>query len=394
MVFSQPDLNTRLKICVFILISLFFASSSLAFLSPETHLPSPPKNCQTALVMETSSGEIIFEHNIHDTIYPASMVKMMLILITMEKVKSEEISFNDVITVSAAASKIGGSQVYLKHNETFTLQELLVSVLIQSANDSSHAIAEHIAGTRDGFVELMNLRASQLGMENTTYQSPHGLPPDAQRGPDVTTAHDLAILARELLIEHPEILQWTSLDTKPFRDGTFIMTNTNRLVRSFEGCDGLKTGYYRDAGFSITATTEQKGVRVITVVAGCDKGKERFNEAERLMKWGLSLFINTELITEGFPVEDLIPVVNGAKLETRPVAQNDVKAVIPRDRINDIIMKTTLERELVAPLEPDILCGTISFYLDNRELGTSDLVTTETIEALGWWGRLKRKVGL
>lgn len=394
MLFSRSDVNTRLMICFCSMVIVFFSSSSLAFLSPETPLPSPPKNCHAALVMEVSSGEIVFEYNINDRVYPASMAKMMLVLIAMEKVKSGEISLEDVITVSAAASKIGGSQVYLKQNETFTLQDLLETVLIQSANDSSHAIAEYIAGSRDGFVELMNQRAAQLGMENTVYQSPHGLPPDAQRGPDITTARDLAVLARELLINHPEILEWTSLDTKPFRDGTFIMTNTNRLVRKFDGCDGIKTGYYRDAGFSITATAQQKGVRVIAVVAGCGKGKERFDEAERLMKWGLSLFINTELISAGFPVENLIPVVNGAKLETRPVTQNSVSAVIPKNRVGDIMMKTTLERELVAPLEPGIKCGKISFSLDDHELGTSDLVTSESIEALGWWGRLKRKVGL
>jgi serine-type D-Ala-D-Ala carboxypeptidase (penicillin-binding protein 5/6) len=390
---SRITVHTRFLIWFF--TALFgFLPTLQAFLSPETPLPSSLSNCKAALVMETTSGEIIFEHNIHDPVYPASMVKMMLILITVEKVKTGDISFDDVITVSAAASKIGGSQVFLKHNETFTLQELFESVLIQSANDSSHAIAEHIAGSHTAFVDIMNLRASQLGMTGTVFHSPHGLPPGQDRDADISTAYDLAILARELVTRHPEILQWTSMDTKPFRDGTFIMTNTNRLLRQMQECDGLKTGYYRNAGFSITATAGKDGVRIIAVVAGCDKGQERFSEAARLLKWGLSLFKHYELITPGFPIDTGIPVINGSKQVTRPVAQSGVRAVIPKDRVNDIIMKTTLERELTAPVEPGLVCGNISFFLDEHDLGSSPLVTIEAIEALSWWGKLKQKVGL
>lgn len=395
----MPQQISRAIVHALLLIGFFtallgFSPTLQAFLSPETPLPSSPNNCKAALVMETTSGEIIFEHNVHDPIYPASMVKMMLILITMEKVKEGDISFDDSITVSAAASKIGGSQVFLKHNETFTLQELFESVLIQSANDSSHAIAEYIAGSHTAFVEIMNQRAVQLGMTHTVFHSPHGLPPGQDRDADITTAHDLAILARELVTRHPEILQWTKMDTKPFRDGTFIMTNTNRLLRQMEECDGLKTGYYRTAGFSITATAQKDGVRIIAVVAGCDKGQERFSEAARLLRWGLSLFKNYTLMTPGFPIETGIPVINGAKQETRPVAQTSVSAVIPKDRMNDIIMKTTLDRELTAPLEPGLVCGNIRFFLDDHEIGSSALVTDETIEALSWWGKLKQKVGL
>ncbi len=354
---------------------------------------SPLKTCKSALLMEASSGEIIFEMNSHDRLPPASMVKMMLILLVMEKIQSEELSYDEMITTSAAASRIGGSQVYLKQGEQFPVKDLIKTVLIQSANDSCYAIAEHIAGSAEGFIDMMNEKARQLGMSETQYHSVHGLPPAKGEEPDLTTAHDLAILAREIVTQHPEVLQWSSLDTESFRDGQFLMTNTNRLVRQMEGCDGLKTGYYQEAGFCVTATAIQKGVRTIAVVMGCEKGKERFAEASRLMKLGFTLYKEMELIVPGIAVDKSIPVKDGQKLETYPVVQTGIRAVIRKNRVDDIIMKTTLERELTAPIEPGAVCGSINFFLDDRELGSSPLITAEAIEHLSWWGKLKRAVG-
>ncbi len=294
--------------------------------------------------MEASSGEILFEMNSHDQLPPASMVKMMLLLLVMEKIQSEELSYDELITTSAAASRIGGSQVYLKQGEQFPVKDLIKTVLIQSANDSCYAIAEHIAGSVQGFIDMMNDKAKQLGMSNTRYTSVHGLPPGKGEEPDLSTAHDLAILAREIVTQHPEILQWSSLDTEPFRDGQFLMTNTNRLVRQMEGCDGLKTGYYREAGFCVTATAKQNGVRTIAVIMGCEKGKERFAEASRLMKLGFSLYKEMELIAPEIAVNKSIPIADGQKLETYPVVQTGIRAVIRKNRVDDIIMKTTLRK--------------------------------------------------
>lgn len=355
---------------------------------------TPPETCKSACVMEASSGEIIFEMNSHHRLAPASMVKMMLVLITMEKISAGDLTFDDMVTVSGAASRIGGSQVYLKQGEQFSIRDLLKTVLIQSANDSCYALAEHIAGSSDGFVDMMNARASQLGMQDTTYTSVHGLPPGKGEEPDLTSSNDMALLAREIVTKHSEVLQWSSLDTEPFRDGQFIMTNTNRLVRQLDGCDGLKTGYYREAGFSVTATARQKGVRIIAVVMGCEKGKDRFSEASRLIKWGFTLFKEMELIAPGFAIDKSIPVKTGKKTETFPAVQTGIKAVIPKNRVDDIIMKTTLEKELTAPITPGTPCGTIRFFLDDRELGSSQLITAESIDALSWWGKLKRTVGL
>ncbi len=384
-----------LSVLLVFICSAVFMSIQVVSAQQEEYAPSQPENCKAALVMELTSGEIVYDVNIHQQLEPASMVKMMLILITMERVKAGYISFDDVIRVSAAASRIGGSQVYLKHNETFTLMELFESVLIKSANDSSFAIAEHIAGSNVGFVDMMNQRAAELGMTGTVFQSPHGLPPTAgNRDPDISTAYDMAILAREILLNHPEVLQWTSIDTKTFRDGTFILTNTNRLIRQMEECDGLKTGFYRNAGFSITATAERDGVRIIAVLFGCDTGRERFSEAARFLRWGLSLYKQYDLMVPGFPIDRSIPLKNGLEREVRPVTLNGVQAVVPRDRLHDILMKTTLENELTAPVEAGTVCGFIRFFLDDRELGSSDLIVAESVEAPGFWGKLRRKARL
>lgn len=354
---------------------------------------SPPENCKSALVMEASSGDVVFEMNSHTRLAPASMIKMMVVLIAMEQIASGELSYDDLITVSAAASRIGGSQVYLKQGEKFQVRDLLKTILIQSANDSCYSIAERIAGSDDGFVDMMNARAAQLGMQDTRFASTHGLPPGKGQEPDLSSAYDMAILAREIVTKHPEVLQWSSLDTEPFRDGQFIMTNTNRLVRQLEGCDGLKTGYYREAGFCVTATARQNGVRIIAVVMGCEKGKDRFSEAARLIKWGFTLFKNIDLVVPGLAVDKSIPVKNGEKVETVPVVKDGLQAVVRKNRVDDIIMKTTLERELTAPVESGTICGTVRFFLDERELGASPLITSEAIEALNWWGKFKRAIG-
>ncbi|MBN1297792.1 D-alanyl-D-alanine carboxypeptidase [bacterium] len=356
--------------------------------------PSPSEECRSAVVMECSSGEIIFEQNGRERLAPASMTKMMLVLIAMDRVTSGDLAMNDPITVSARASKMGGSQVYLAHNEIFPFEELMKAVIIQSANDASVAIAEHIGGSVEGFVDMMNAMAVKLGLEETTYQTPHGLPPGKDQEPDLTSARDLAVLARELIMRHPEILKWSCLDTEPFRDGKFLMTNTNRLIKQFAGCDGLKTGYYRSAGFCVTATAEQDGVRIITVVMGCEKGKTRFSEAARLMKWGLLQYRKMELIRAGTPCERAIPVVAGELVETTPVTVSSVAAVVRRDRMNEVIMKTTLDRELTAPVQTGQTCGTIAFLLGDHEIGRTELQTAEAIPALGWWGKLMRAVGL
>ncbi len=238
-----------------------------------------------AIVVDAASGTVVFENNADTRAYPASVLKLMDILLILEKVDQGVLKLEDPVTVTAEAAKMGGSQVYLKENEVFSVDELLYALMIQSANDAATALAIHIAGTKDAFVELMNQKAKELGMNSTVFQSVHGLPPGAGQKPDVTTARDLAILARELA-KHPSIFKYTSIRQRGFRNDTFGMQTHNRLLGSFEGCDGFKTGYFRAAGFSIVATALRNDRRIIAVVLGSPSKEERDAKTKELLAKG------------------------------------------------------------------------------------------------------------
>src|SRR5581483_3922293 len=240
------------------------AVSGTAAFARRAAAPGPPV---AYLVMDADSGTVLAEHDSHKRWPPASMTKMMTVLLAMERVRGGANSLSEPVRTSAWASRIGGSQVYLAEGETFSLEEMLKAVMIHSANDAAVAVAEHLAGSSAALVELMNARAKQLGLADTTYQTPHGLPPGPGQTADLTSAHDLAVLARELM-RFPEVMAWAGTVEAPFRNGAMQMQNTNHLVRTYQGATGLKTGYYREAGFSVTATAKRNDLSVIAVVLG------------------------------------------------------------------------------------------------------------------------------
>lgn len=205
-----------------------------------------------------------------------------MLLIIQEKIEEGSLNLDDRVVCTAEAARMGGSQVYLKENEIFTIEDLLYSLIIQSANDSAVALAVHIAGSKDGFVEMMQKKARELDMNDTEFHSVHGLPPGRNQEPDLSTPRDIAILCRELL-KHPEILNYTSTPVRGFRDDTFEMRSHNPLLGSFEGCDGLKTGYFRAGGFSIAATADRDGLRLIAVVMGSKNKEDRNNSVRNIM---------------------------------------------------------------------------------------------------------------
>ncbi|MCX5901098.1 MAG: D-alanyl-D-alanine carboxypeptidase [Proteobacteria bacterium] len=242
-----------------------------------------------AILIDAASGKVLFEDNADARGNPASIIKLMNLLIILEHIKNRSITLQDKIIVTAEAAKIGGSQVYLKENEEFTVDELLYALMVQSGNDAAVALAIHLGGTKDAFVELMNAKAQQLGMANTKFHSVHGLPPGKDQLPDVSTPRDMAKLCQELL-KWDDVLRYTSVKERPFRADSaqpFIMRNHNKLLGSFEGCDGFKTGYYRVAGFSIAATASKKGVRAIAVVFGSQNRHVRDAKAKELLARGL-----------------------------------------------------------------------------------------------------------
>lgn len=250
-----------------------------------------------AIVVDADTGQVLIADNADLKGYPASVLKLMDLLIILEKIKTGTMLLDEKIIISAEVSKIGGSQVYLKENEVFTVDELLYALMVQSANDAATALAIQAAGSKDGFVALMNQRAKELGMNSTEFHSIHGLPPAKGQLPDVTTARDLARLARELL-KYPDCLRYTSCRERGFRDDKFIMRNHNRLLASFPGCDGLKTGYFKNAGYSVAATAKRGNARIIAVVLGSKSRILRDKKAAELLTSGFAIMAQKQAFTQ------------------------------------------------------------------------------------------------
>jgi D-alanyl-D-alanine carboxypeptidase (penicillin-binding protein 5/6) len=242
-----------------------------------------------AIVVDAASGQVLFEDKADVKGYPASVLKLMDLLIIIERIGQGQLSLQDQVPVSAKSAAMGGSQVWLAEKESFTLDEMLYALMVQSANDAAVALAEKVAGSTEAFVELMNQRAQALGMTGTVFHSVHGLPPSAGRQHDVTTARDLALLCRELL-KHKDALRYTSTRERPFRPNAgkkmVLMRTHNHLLGSVEGCDGLKTGYIAEAGYSIAVTAQRNGRRVIAVVLGSADRKVRDAKAVELLAKG------------------------------------------------------------------------------------------------------------
>lgn len=242
-----------------------------------------------AIVIDAATGRVLFEDNADARGYPASITKLMVLLVILEAVEAHRLTLDEPVTVTAQVSKIGGSQVYLKDSEVFPVDELLYALIVQSANDAATALAIHYAGSKAAFVELMNRRAQEIGMRDTVFRSVHGLPPGKGQLPDISTPRDIAKLCRELL-KKPRALKYTSTRQRPFRADAaepFMMRNHNRLLGRIEGCDGLKTGYFRAAGFSIAATASKRDQRAIAVVLGASNGRVRDAKAKEMLTKGL-----------------------------------------------------------------------------------------------------------
>ena len=240
------------------------------------------------MVVDADTGKVLFEDHAGAVVYPASVLKIMDLLVILEQIEQGKVQLDGMVQVTPEASKMGGSQVYLDPKEQFSVRDLLYALAVQSANDAAVALAVHVAGSQEGFVALMNKRAVELGMKDSHFYSVHGLPPGKGQKTDQTTARDLAILSRELA-KRTDIFEYTGTKERPFRDGKFILRNHNHLLGRVNGCDGLKTGYFQAAGFSIVATAKRGGVRIIAIVMGSKDRKVRDAKAEELLAKGFAM---------------------------------------------------------------------------------------------------------
>jgi len=347
---------------------------------------------KAAILIEAQTGQVLFEENAHGKVIPASLVKMMVMLIVMEQIDEGKLSLDDIITTSTWASKIGGSQVFLSEGEQFPLGELLKAIAMHSANDASTAVAEHVAGSTEAFVEMMNLRAKELGLNETTFVNVHGLPPAKGQEENYTSAHDMAMLGRELL-KHPKVLEWTSAVEDTFRNGTFTLTNTNReLILKYPGVDGLKTGFHSGAGFNLCATVQRDDVRLIAVVMGANDKADRYKGVVALFNKGFTQFEKVQVLRKGFTVGDPLTISKGKERTATLVASDNVTLLIPKGKKDAISQEVNIPiPRIPAPVAKGVRFGEVIIYLDEKEITRVDLVTDRDIEKgnlldrMKWW---------
>lgn len=259
-----------------------------------------PAAYKAAILIDDATGQILFEENAHVPLYPASMVKMMVLFLAMEQLEAGRIHLTDQVTASEWAAHMGGQQVHLAKGETFTLQELLDAMVIASANDAAVAVAEYLYGDVERCVIYMNARARYLGMNETTFANVHGLPPGKGQVDNVTTAYDIAILGRALLHNFPQVVDWTSTRQRPFRNNEMTLVNTNSyLLRRFPGVDGLKTGYHRGSGYNVCVTAKQEDHRIFAVIMGAPSELDRNRAAKALLTQGFTTIKNTAALRNG-----------------------------------------------------------------------------------------------
>ena len=348
---------------------------------------------KSAVLMDVETGQILFEENSREQVIPASVVKMMVLLLAMEHIEAGTVSLNDIVTVSAWASKIGGHQVYLAEGEQFTLEELLKAIAISSANDAATAVAEYLGGDSDAFVDMMNARAQELGLNDTVFANEHGLPPGKGQKDNYTTAYDIALLGKELL-KHPKLLQWSSTTEDTFRDGTFTLTNTNRqLLRKYPGADGLKTGFHsRGAGFNVCATAKRNDRRLIAVVMGAEKKVDRYNAVVSLFNRGFNQYKRVVVLRKGFTVGDPLLIARGKERTTTLVASENAVVLVKKDQEKDISQTIDIPiSKIIAPVKQGTRFGEAVISIGDQVVTRVDLVTESEIpkgnpfERIKWW---------
>lgn len=384
--------NKQLFLALFLqLFSLGLTTSAGA--APKLAAATQVESCSSYLVADAGSGEIIDSLGSDQARPPASMAKLMTAYVVLKRIKEGGASLDETVSITAEASKIGGSQVYLKEGEIFTIRDLLNALMIQSANDAALALALHIGGSREGFIEEMNQYAKSLGMANAQFHSPHGLPPSKDQSADTVSAVDMLILARALINEFPEFLEITKLEVLPFRDGAFEMRNHNGLLRSFEGTDGLKTGYYSEAGFCVTATALRKGVRLVAVLMGCPSSKFRNNLAASLFGKAFAQYKTIPMLKAGETVVTTMPVTAGIKSEVALLAK-DAVAIVSRAANKESVEKRIKPcAALTAPLAKGSSCGLVEFVKNNTVLASTELIVAEDIAEAGLLKKLLGKAG-
>ena len=336
---------------------------------------------KSAVLMDVQTGTVLYEKNAHEPLAPASVTKVMTLLLIMEAIDSGRIGWNDTVTASEAAAAKGGSQIYLKVGETMSVTDMVKSITVSSANDAACAMAEHIAGSESAFVELMNARAAELGMQDTHFVNCTGLDDGADAANHRTSAYDIALMSRELLKNHPDIKKFTTIWMDTIRDGAFGLSNTNKMVRFYPGCTGLKTGFTSGAGYCLSASAERDGMELIAVVMGCETSQTRTAACKTMLDYG---FANYAVVNPNLEEEPRIPVTLG-KAGTVTAKLGDCPGLlIDKGKKAGITTELTLEEQVAAPVSLGQRLGTLTVRSGDTVLAQMPLVAAEAVERKTW----------
>lgn len=336
---------------------------------------------KSAVLMDVATGTVLYESNANEPLAPASVTKIMTMLLIMEAVDSGSISMTDQVTASETAAAKGGSQIYLKAGETMSVSDMLKSIAVSSANDCACAMAEHIAGSEEAFAARMNQRAQELGMKNTHFVNCTGLDDSPEAASHKTTAYDIALMSRELLKNHPKIKEFTTIWMDTVRNGTFGLSNTNKLIRFYQGATGLKTGFTSSAGYCLSATAQRDGMELIAVVMGADTSQNRNAACKQLLDYG---FANFALIQPELTETGDVPVRLGTQ-DGVPVQLGDFSGLlIDKSQKSSVTTQVTLEEVATAPVSQGQRLGTLKVLSGDQLLREIPLVAAQSVPRLTW----------
>ena len=366
------------------LCSFLLALLALTVLTVPAGAEELAVEAEACLLMEKTTGEVLYAVNEHEPLEPASVTKIMTILLVMEAIDSGQLQYGDVVTASAHACSMGGSQIWLKENEQMTVEDMLKAVCVASANDCSVALAEHLAGSEAAFVERMNQRAAELGMEDTVFMNPTGLPAEGH----VTSAYDIALMSRELILNHPDVRRFTTIWMDTLRNGEFGLSNTNKLIHSYEGATGLKTGSTDGALYCLSATAERDGMELIAVILKAPTSAQRFAGAQALLNYGFASYGLAEIQTPG----DLspIPVRLGAEKAVSARLEGETTLLAEKEKLGALETELTMETELAAPVAEGQEVGRLTVTSGGETLAEFPLVADRAVARLTYWQLLQR----
>ncbi len=362
-------------------ISILLVICLLCTLAPRARAANLEVAGKSALLMDIATGTVLYEQNAHEKLAPASVTKVMTMLLIMEAIDSGKIGWEDTVTVSEEAAAKGGSQIYLKVGETMSVTDMVKSIAVSSANDCACAMAEHLAGSESAFVDKMNARAAELGMNDTHFVNCTGLDDEENAKEHLTSAYDIALRSRELMKNHPDIIKFTTIWMDTVRNGSFGLANTNKLVRFYPGATGLKTGFTSNAGYCLSATAQRDGLGLIAVVMGAKTSQERFAACKQLLDYG---FANYALARPELPTGSTVAVKLGSATTVTAIPAEQVELLIDKGQRGDVTTEVTLDKSVTAPVSQGQKLGTLTIKCGEQILAQVNMVAKDAVEKLTW----------